>query len=175
MTAPEVPAEIVEAAVRAVQDADARAARRGYSAGARPGIVAARVLTAAWPLIAAHVQRLPRPEDGCVCSWESEDRGGGYSELVAEYEPACPVHSEHLWDPRQGMWIDRAQHDAEVRAAALTEAASLRHGTDLTPTVMSLGAGPDIGWWYRYLEGLDETWRANLRARAAAQTPEATQ
>lgn len=123
MDADQIPAEIVEAAVRAVQDADARAARRGYSAGARPGIVAARVLTAAWPLIAAHVQRLPRPEDGCVCSWESEDRGGGDSELVAEYEPACPVHSEHLYDPRTGVWVLRAKHDREVQARALEEAA----------------------------------------------------
>lgn len=33
-------------------------------------------------------------DDACICSFESEDRGGGYSELVQEYEPACPVHGE---------------------------------------------------------------------------------
>lgn len=55
-----------------------------------------------------------------------------------------------------------------IAARVLEEAAELRHGTDLTPTVMSLGAGsgPDPAWWYQYLQGLDETWRANLRARA---------
>lgn len=56
----------------------------------------------------------------------------------------------------------------EVEAQALREAADLRHGTDLTPTTMSLGT--DQGWWYEYLQRLDETWRANLRARAARLT-----
>lgn len=57
---------------------------------------------------AAEVARvLPDPNGGCVCSFYSEDRGGGYSELVQEYEPACPVHSDHLYDPRTGVWILR--------------------------------------------------------------------
>lgn len=56
----------------------------------------------------------------------------------------------------------------EIQAQALREAADLRHGTDLTPTTMSLGT--DQGWWYEYLQRLDETWRANLRARAARLT-----
>lgn len=63
-------------------------------------------------------------------------------------------------------WL--AAHDREIQAQALREAADLRHGTDLTPTTMSLGT--DQGWWYEYLQRLDETWRSNLRARAARLT-----
>lgn len=53
------------------------------------------------------------PDDGCLCTPYSQDAGGGYFELLAEYEPACPVHSEHLYDPRTGAWVsDRAPHCA---------------------------------------------------------------
>lgn len=48
---------------------------------------------------------LPTDLTKCICPWDSEDRGGGHSEIVAEYEPACPVHSEHVYDPRAGEWI----------------------------------------------------------------------
>lgn len=52
---------------------------------------------------------LPDPTGPCACSFDSEDRGGGHFELVQEYEPACPVHSEHLYDPVLGMWVLRDQ------------------------------------------------------------------
>lgn len=32
----------------------------------------------------------------CRCTHHSEDRGGGYSELVIEPEPSCPEHGEGL-------------------------------------------------------------------------------
>ena len=32
--------------------------------------------------------------DVCMCSATSEDRGGGYSELMIEPEPDCPEHGE---------------------------------------------------------------------------------
>lgn len=46
-------------------------------------------------------------EKTCICAYHAEDRGGGYTEVVPEYEPSCPVHSEHLFDPRTGMWVLR--------------------------------------------------------------------
>lgn len=49
---------------------------------------------------------LPDPKAGCTCTWHSEDRSGGHFETVPEYDPACPEHSTHLYDPRQGMWIE---------------------------------------------------------------------
>lgn len=48
---------------------------------------------------------LPDPAGGCVCTRYAEDRGGGYSETVGEYDPACPVHSFHVYDPRAGEWV----------------------------------------------------------------------
>ena len=46
-----------------------------------------------------------RAEDTrCTCDWTSEDRGGGYFELVADYDPACPQHSVHVWNPRTQVW-----------------------------------------------------------------------
>ncbi|UPK64930.1 hypothetical protein MYP14_06145 [Rhodococcus pyridinivorans] len=49
---------------------------------------------------------LPDPNGGCVCTWHTQDAGAGYSEVIPEYEPACPEHSTHLYDPRAGMWIN---------------------------------------------------------------------
>jgi len=63
--------------------------------------------------------RLSHPKGGCVCSFESEDRGGGHSELVQEYEPACPVHSEHVYDPKTGVWVLRSEIQAAAWGAAV--------------------------------------------------------
>lgn len=60
---------------------------------------------------------LPGPKDGCCCAWYSEDRGGGYFETIQEYDPACPEHSEHVYDPRTGMW----EHAPEPRALPSVE------------------------------------------------------
>ncbi|NKT91772.1 hypothetical protein GS854_01645 [Rhodococcus hoagii] len=54
---------------------------------------------------------LPDPKGGCVCTGHTQDAGGGYTEHLLEYEPACPEHSQHLYDPRIGEWIHRP--DAE--------------------------------------------------------------
>lgn len=62
---------------------------------------------------------LPTDLTKCICPWDSEDRGGGHSEIVAEYEPACPVHSEHVYDPRQGMWVERAARTLPKRSEVL--------------------------------------------------------
>lgn len=102
MSAPEVPDALVDKAARAI-DAD-----MGWHGVGKPNsysLAKARVaLAAVWADI-----RLPDPTGGCVCSFESEDRGGGHSELVQEYEPACPEHSEHVYDPVLGMWVLRDQ------------------------------------------------------------------
>lgn len=53
------------------------------------------------------VESLPLPDDGCACTPHSQDAGGGYVEYLLEYEPACPEHSTHLWDPLLGTWVER--------------------------------------------------------------------
>ena len=69
----------------------------------------------------AAVAALPLPGDGCACTPHAQDAGGGYTEYLLEYEPACPEHSEHLWDPKQGVWVLRSEHDAEVAEKAWDE------------------------------------------------------
>lgn len=96
-----IPDVIFEKALKAVLE---RRETQG-TFGIRPDLRAA--LTAVWADI-----RLPDPAGGCACSFDSEDRGGGYSELVQEYEPACPEHSEHLYDPVLGVWVLRDQVSA---------------------------------------------------------------
>jgi len=126
MTAPaDIPNAIVEKLARRCYDAGVKAGPHpasapGWSALAEPSkdrfrATARADLAAVWSDI-----RLPDPTGGCVCSFESEDRGGGHSELVPEYEPACPVHSEHVYDPKTGVWVLRS----EIEAAALDEAAA---------------------------------------------------
>lgn len=64
----------------------------------------------------AQPQPSPYPPPGagpCTCDWTSEDRGGGYFELVADYDPACPQHSVHVWSPRTQMWERTAQPTAQ--------------------------------------------------------------
>lgn len=51
---------------------------------------------------------LPDPKGGCCCTWHSQDAGGGHTECLMEYEPACPEHSEHVYNPRTGIW-ERAE------------------------------------------------------------------
>lgn len=58
----------------------------------------------------------PSPGDGCQCSGHSQDAGGGYVEYLMEYEPSCPVHSEHVWNPRTGMWEHAAPVDGVTPA-----------------------------------------------------------
>lgn len=48
---------------------------------------------------------LAAPKGGCVCTPHWQDAGAGYTEFVPEYEPDCPEHSYHLYDPRRGEWI----------------------------------------------------------------------
>ena len=68
----------------------------------------------------AAVAAPPLPGDGCSCTPHEQSAGGVYTEYLLEYEPACPEHSEHLWDPTQGAWVLRSERDAAV---ALREAA----------------------------------------------------
>lgn len=50
---------------------------------------------------------LPDPTKGCCCVDRSQDHGEGRIEYLAEYNPACPEHSDHVYDPRTGTWIHR--------------------------------------------------------------------
>lgn len=68
---------------------------------------------------------LPDPEEGCACDLTPEDRGGGHTELVGEMNPACPEHSDLVYDPKVGMWGLRSeiQHEPKKSLARdLTEA-----------------------------------------------------
>ena len=85
------------------------------------------------------------PVEGCACTSHVQDAGGGYFEHLLEYEPACPEHSEHLWDPRQGMWVDRAAHDAVVASSRGLPACDTRsHAPTATARLASTraAAGP---------------------------------
>lgn len=68
-------------------------------------------LLSRWPHIAGpqriEMAALPDPKAGCVCTMHGQNAGGGYMEYVLEYEPACPEHSVHLYDPRLGVWVHR--------------------------------------------------------------------
>lgn len=56
---------------------------------------------------------LPNPKGGCACGWHSQDAGGGYTEILAEYEPTCPEHSKHVYNPRTGVWELPEQGETE--------------------------------------------------------------
>lgn len=43
----------------------------------------------------------------CTCTPHDQDAGGGYVEHLLEYDPACALHSYHLYDPKSGTWILR--------------------------------------------------------------------
>lgn len=47
---------------------------------------------------------LPDPEGPCTCIPHWQDAGGGHTEFLLEYEPACPLHSHHVYNPRTGVW-----------------------------------------------------------------------
>jgi hypothetical protein len=42
--------------------------------------------------------------NGCTCIPHDQYAGGGHTERLVEYDPACPVHSEHVYNPRTGVW-----------------------------------------------------------------------
>lgn len=58
----------------------------------------------------------------CQCEPYTEDRGGGYIEYMLDYNPGCPVHSRHVYDPHSGEWIFANDPDA---ARALHELEAL--------------------------------------------------
>lgn len=43
----------------------------------------------------------------CTCTPHWQDAGGGHTEYVPEYDPFCPEHSVHVWDPRHGEFALR--------------------------------------------------------------------
>lgn len=47
---------------------------------------------------------LPKVDGGCCCTPFSQSAGGVYTEYLLEYDPACPEHSEHVYNPRTGVW-----------------------------------------------------------------------
>lgn len=90
---------------------------------------------------------LPLPDGGCVCTFHEQDAGGGYTEYLLEYEPACPDHSTHLWDPKQGEWVLQSEHEAKSAAKALRDAADDMDDTD-DPDAIHVDNG-DIDKWLR--------------------------
>ena len=81
-------------------------------------------------LVTDRVERLPStfpdPAGGCVCGSYSEDRGGGYHETLQEYDPACPVHSVHVYNPRTGVWVDAESPRAAWRPETCRECGDRR-------------------------------------------------
>lgn len=64
---------------------------------------------------------LPDPKGGCCCTWHSQDAGGGYTEYLMEYEPACPEHSTHVYNPRTGVWEHAERGETEWEYATGAE------------------------------------------------------
>lgn len=58
---------------------------------------------------------LPTDLTKCVCHPHTQDAGAGFTEYLLEYEPACPLHSKHVYDPRQGMWVESAARTMPTR------------------------------------------------------------
>lgn len=50
-------------------------------------------------------ERNRRLDMACICPWYSEDMGGGVVAYVPEYDPACPTHSVHRWDPATSTYV----------------------------------------------------------------------
>ena len=82
----------------------------------------------------------PRPASRfCQCEPHTEDRGGGYVEYMLEYEPSCPVHTQHVYDPRSDTWVFATEPDAGRALHELTElCAQAGQGNVSAETVMTL-------------------------------------
>lgn len=63
---------------------------------------------------------LPTDLTKCACHPHTQDAGAGFTEYLLEYEPACPLHSKHVYDPRQGMWIESASRTMPTRKQVRT-------------------------------------------------------
>ncbi|WP_394217019.1 hypothetical protein [Brachybacterium vulturis] len=71
-------------------------------------MAARKVLPALLAELEALKQRLlPDPAPGCCCVAYTQDAGGGHFEHLLEMHPACPEHSDALYDPRVRIWILR--------------------------------------------------------------------
>lgn len=81
---------------------------------------------------------LPSPHtlDQCLCTVYSQDAGGGYFEPLLEQEPACPVHSEYVFDPKVAAWVHRNSL-AAVPERTLTDADLDRFETTAEPIYRS--------------------------------------
>lgn len=75
-------------------------------------------------LTAAEARELPDPTAGCSCTWHVE-RDPYEPHIPAryeqEYDPACPEHSKHLYEPRQGEWVLRSSVDSEAKVLRRAE------------------------------------------------------
>lgn len=76
---------------------------------------------------------LPDPHGGCICPWypPSRDPAEPHISFPAEqeYEPACPVHSHHVYNPRTGAWdlVDNGAEDALAKVRVLLDDPGVRH------------------------------------------------
>lgn len=41
----------------------------------------------------------------CICIPHTQNAGGGHFEFLLEYDPACALHSYHLYHPTRGEWL----------------------------------------------------------------------
>jgi hypothetical protein len=74
--------------------------------------------------------------DRCLCTAYSQDAGGGYFEPMVEQDPACPVHSEYVFDPKVAAWVHR-ESLAAVPERTLTDADLDRFETTAVPIYRS--------------------------------------
>lgn len=141
----------------------------------------------------APTRMLADPQGGCACTPHWQDAGAGYTEFVPEYEPDCPVHSYHLYDPRNGEWIidprgaaDRSDagplgsgHSPSVETADEREdsggsveepSTHLIHGPASTPPTYDWEYGVTSKWGTitRHSQAAAEAFASNLRESITA-------
>lgn len=103
---------------------------------------------------------LPDPKGGCSCGPWEQGAGGGHIERLLEYDPSCPVHSYHVYNPRAGIWeqVEETHWRPAVlfrgngkwgvspwRPEAIEQARSAFPTTEFTLGQVAVKATPNVG------------------------------
>lgn len=111
----------------------------------------------------------------CLCTAYSQDAGGGYFEPLVEQDPACPVHSEYVFDPQVAAWVHRDSLDAAPERT-LTDADLDRFETTAAPIYRStIEAEKASKFIVSDLAGWVTQLVAELRRLTAAREPATTE
>ena len=70
---------------------------------------------------------LPHPKADCCRIPHAQDAGGGHFEHLPEIRPACPEHSDAMYDSRAGVWVLRGDVHAAAGRRGFTDAMNNRN------------------------------------------------